>query len=187
MPYAHIDLAAWRALPAPKSVSGVPTVVHAPTHRGAKGTKYILEAVSKLQHEGVGFNFILVEGLPQSEARRLYEHADILVDQLLAGWYGGLAVELMALGKPVICYIREEDLKFIPEQMRRDLPTINATPATIYAVLKEWLTARRDDLPEVGRLSRTFVENWHNPLNIAASLKTEYEAILAAHRQRGLR
>jgi hypothetical protein len=59
-------------------------------------------------------------------ARRIYEKADLLVDQLLAGWYGGVAVEFMALGKPVVCYLRESDLRFLPEAMRRQIPIIRA-------------------------------------------------------------
>ena len=79
------------------------------------------------EHDRLDFEFILIEGLSHSEARHLYQTADLLVDQLFVGWYGGLAVECMALGKPVICYIREEDLAFLPAQMRQDLPIINAT------------------------------------------------------------
>ena len=85
----------------------------------------------------------------------------------------------MALGKPVICYIREDDLKFIPPQMREDLPVINATPTNIYEVLKEWLTVRRKELPALGNRSRAYVEKWHDPLKIAAQLKADYESILA--------
>jgi hypothetical protein len=112
----------------------------------------------------------------------MYARADLLVDQLLAGWYGGLAVELMALGKPTICYIREEDLKFIPEAMRAELPIINATPSTIYDILKEWLTVRRHMLPELGQRCRHYVETWHDPLKIAARLKSDYEEIVASKR-----
>jgi len=50
----------------------------------------------------------------------LSETADLLVDQLLTGWYGAVAVEMMALGKPVVCYLREDDLKFIDSRMRAD-------------------------------------------------------------------
>jgi hypothetical protein len=89
----------------------------------------------------------------------------------------------MALGKPAISYIREGDLKFIPKQMRRDLPIINATSATVYDVLKEWLTVRKHELPKVGQRSRAYVERWHDPIKIAAKLKGEYEAILASKRQ----
>jgi glycosyltransferase involved in cell wall biosynthesis len=187
LPYGHIDLRVWRPSPVMKPVPERPTLVHAPSHRAAKGTSHVLEAVKRLQHEGVAFDFILVEGVPQSEARLLYERADILVEQFLVGWYGGLAVELMALGKPVICYIREGDLKFIPTHMRKELPIVNSTPTTLYPVLKELLTVRKHEIPEIGRRSRAYVERWHDPLRIAARLRDEYQAIIESKRQRGRR
>jgi glycosyltransferase involved in cell wall biosynthesis len=145
-----------------------------------KGTRFVLDAIARVQAEGIPCEFILVEGLSHTEARQLYQRADLLIDQLLIGWYGGLAVELMALGKPVICYIRQEDLKFIPDVMRRDLPIINATPATLYDVLKQWLTTDRHNLATVGQRSRAYVETWHDPLQIVARLKAEYEQIMAS-------
>lgn len=189
LPYANVDPSQWTP-PEPSSGGRRErlTVLHAPTHRGVKGTEYILKAVELLRaRDRLDFEFVLVEGLPHSEVRRLYERADLLVDQLLCGWYGGLAVELMALAKPVVCYVREGDLKFIPAEMRRDLPLINATPASVYEVLKEWLTTRREELPAVGARGRAFVERWHDPLKIAARLKSDYEAILASKRRGGRR
>ena len=82
-------------------------------------------------------------------------------------------------GKPVICYIRDGDLRFIPPAMCEDLPIINTTPTTIYAALKEWLTVKRHKLTELGYRSRAYVERWHDPVKIAARLKSEYEAILS--------
>ena len=177
LPYAHLDLDDWKPSKELRSDSEKPVVIHAPSHRGVKGTRFVVDAVSRLKSEGIDLDFTLVEGVPHSKVREIYERADLLVDQLLCGWYGGLAVELMALGKPVICYIREGDLKFIPSQMRDELPIINATPKNIYDVLKEWLTVRKHQLPEVGQRSRTYVEKWHDPLKIAAGLKAEYEVI----------
>jgi len=185
LPYSHIDLRDWQPVGNRKPDSGVPVVVHAPSHRGVKGTRYVLDAISRLQSEGVVLELILVEGLSHAEARRVYEGADLLIDQVLCGWYGGLAVEFMALGKPVTCYIREDDRSFVPDEMRRDLPIIDATPATLYKVMKEWLTIRKHELPEVGRRGRTYVEKWHDPLKIADKLKGEYEAILETKRQKG--
>jgi len=180
LPYSHIDLRDWQPVNNGNLDPKVPVILHAPSHRGVKGTNYILDVTSRLKREGVALELRLVEGVSYIEARHIYESADLLIDQLLCGWYGGLAVELMALGKPVICYIRQGDLKFIPEQMREDLPIINATPTTIYEVLKEWLTVRRHELPEVGRRGRAYVERWHDPLKIATKLKGEYEAIMAS-------
>jgi glycosyltransferase involved in cell wall biosynthesis len=178
LPYASVDPRQWQPSIS-ANLPAAPTVLHAPSHRGVKGTRFVLEAVQRLESEGTPFKFVLVEGLSNAEARQLYQQADLLVDQLLIGWYGGLAVELMALGKPVVCYIREEDLKFIPAAMRAELPIINATPATIYATLKTWLTDRKDELAAVGRKSRAFAERWHDPLAIAGELKRDYAAILA--------
>jgi hypothetical protein len=150
-------------------------VLHAPSHRGVKGTEHIVRAAERLQAEGVPFEFRLVEGLTHAEARRLYERADLAVDQVLAGWYGGFAVEMMAFGVPVVAYLREGDLAFLPEAMRRDLPVVSATPGTVYAVLKSLLTARRGELADLGRRSRAYVETWHDPLRVAATLKADYE------------
>ena len=155
-------------------------MIHAPSHRGAKGTAYILEAVDRLKAEGVAFEFVLVENLSNAEARTLYERADLVVDQLLAGWYGGFAVEVMALGKPVICYLRESDFGFLPQAMRSALPLINARPDNIFAVLREWLTARRSELSARGMTCRQYVEHWHDPIRIARDIKADYERIAQA-------
>jgi glycosyltransferase involved in cell wall biosynthesis len=183
LPYTNVNLCEWVPEPTQGGQAKRLTLLHAPTQRNVKGTRYILAAVQRLrEHDRLDFEFLLVEGLPHDEARRLYRRADLLVDQVLVGWYGGLAVEFMALGKPVICYIREDDLKFIPVQMRRDMPIIQATPTTLYDVLKECLTRHRDRLQDIGQWSRAYVEQWHDPLKVAAHLKQEYEAILAAKR-----
>ena len=101
----------------------------------------------------------------------------------LTGWYGGVAVEMMALSKTVVCYLREDDLKFIDSRMRADLPLIQATPSTIYKVLKDCLTRRRAELAELGARSRAYVEKWHDPVVIAALLKEQY--VSALQRARG--
>lgn len=176
MPYAHVEAPRWRALPPPSDPgSRAPVLLHAPTDRAAKGTRHVIDAAEQLRSEGVELELLLVENVPYDEALRLYERADLLVDQVLAGWYGAVAVELMALAKPVVAYIREEDLEGLPAGMRDELPIISATPATLTDVVRSWLTERRADLNEVGRRSRAFVERWHDPAAIAGRLKADYE------------
>jgi len=185
LPYASVDCREWTPIGASADPARPPVVLHAPTHREAKGTRYILDAVEKLRKvDRIDFEFMLVENLSHAKARRLYEQADLLVDQLLAGWYGALSVELMALGKPVVCYIRRDDLKLIPAGMRAELPIITAEPQTVYHVLKQWLGQRRTGLAEVGQRSRTFVEKWHDPLTISERLKQAYEDIAGGQRRR---
>ena len=184
VPYAHVDPREW--LPAASAGSASrPLVLHAPTHRGVKGTSFIVEAVSRLQAEGLDFDFELVEGLSQAELRKLYERADIVVDQLLIGWYGGLAVEAMALGRPTIAYLRDDDLSFLPTQMRAEIPVISAEPGTIQAALKELITTRRGELGEIGRRGCDYVRRWHDPLRVARELVADYEAALGSPQPRG--
>lgn len=180
MPYANVDLAKWRYCGLNSTSFSSPLhIVHAPTNRLVKGTQYLLMALERLKREGNNFHYTLVEKMSNAESRKIYEAADLLVDQLLAGWYGGVSVEFMALGKPVICYIRKEDLRFIPKEMREDMPIINATPENIYYVLKECIMKPRKNLMQLGRASRKYVEKWHNPLTIAAALKKDYEDAFA--------
>lgn len=185
LPYAHVDPREWTPT-GTSTTSARPLVVHAPSHRGVKGTRFIVDAVNRLRADGVAFDFQLVEGLPRAEARRIYERADLVVDQLIVGWYGGLAVEAMALGKPVIAFLRAADLLFVAPEMRKELPVIQATPQTIFEVLKQWLTVRRRDLPDVGARSRRFMECWHDPVLIARRTKTDYERALLKRRGPGI-
>jgi glycosyltransferase involved in cell wall biosynthesis len=154
-------------------------IVHAPSHRGVKGTDLILAALDNLKAEGFEFELVLVEGLSNEKAKKIYEAADVLVDQLFAGWYGGLAVEAMALGKPVLVYIRSEDLKFIPDEMVADLPFVNVNPETLEDGLRKVLTMPREELLALGKRGRTYVEKWHNPMKIAAEIRGDYEAALS--------
>ncbi len=176
VPYAHVVPSQSRPhYPAPRAR---PRVLHAPSHRGVKGTRFVLEAAERLRREGVPFDLELIENLPNAEALQRYREADLVVDQLLAGWYGGFAVEAMVLGKPVIAYLRESDLHVLPREMREELPVIDANPETIYDVLREWLTVRRHVLPERGRAARAYVERWHDARAIARRLIRDYEAVL---------
>lgn len=177
MPYAGVEMKEWTPCWPPKEDDFIPHIVHAPSNREVKGTKYILDAIDRLKAEGCVFKFTMIEGISNSEAKKIYTECHILIDQLLAGFYGALSVELMSLGKPVICYIREEDMLFLPHSMYEDMPIINASPNTIYDVLKEWVTVRRGELHERGKKSREYVERWHDPMKIARKVKKEYERV----------
>jgi hypothetical protein len=175
LPYASVDVRTWR--PRAKARNAVPVVAHAPSQRAIKGTRFVVEAVERLRQEGVPLEFLLLEGAQRDEARSLYERADIVVDQLVSGWYGTLAVEAMALGATVVAYIRQEDLRYVPAELASELPIVSATPATVYDVLRRLLTTERDALAGIGRRSRAYVERWHDPLEIARRLKLDYEQI----------
>ena len=177
VPYAHVDLGEWES-PPKQTHRGRPVVLHAPSDREVKGTAYVVDAVRRLAGEGVDVELVLIEGLPQAQARTLYDRADLVVDQLFAGWYGGFAVEAMALGIPVVSYIRGDDLGAIPAEMRAELPVIDAAPETLTSVLRTWLTTGFAELGPLGARSRAYVEKWHDPTTIAARIVEDYRAAI---------
>ncbi len=165
------------AMPISNRIDGRLLMVHAPTNREAKGTQHILAALEKLalSHPGT-FEIQLVENLPHIEAIKLYREADLVLDQVLIGWYGGLAVEAMHMGKPVVARIAKEDLHFIPDQMARDVleTVIQADPDSIYQVLAECIEDRAR-LRRHSEASADYVRKWHDPKYVAGLTKEKYE------------
>ncbi len=162
MPYASVDARAVRPEPLPEGEELV--VVHAPTDRDVKGTRHVIEAVGALRNEGVPLRLDLVEGVTRKATLERIARADLLVDQLLLGWYGSVAVEAMALGRPVMAYIREEEPADNPFGSR--LPVARTTPATLAGDLRA-LAADRERRLELARAGRAFVEQEHDPRRIA--------------------
>ena len=130
-------------------------IVHAPTDRAVKGSDYVVSAVNQLQKEGLPVELDLVEGVLPEEVRKRFEKADIAVDQLLIGWYGLFAVEMMALGKPVVCYIRDDLKKYAS-----DLPIVPANTETLVEVLRK-LVQDVKMRKTLGRRGLQFVREFH--------------------------
>ncbi len=107
------------------------------------------------------------------EAVELYKKADIVIDQILCGAYGNLSVEAMALGKPVICFIRPDLLQSFPST----LPVQSANPDTLYAVLRD-LVLDGTKRAELGKQGRLYVEEHHDAAKVAQQLKAIYKSLI---------
>ena len=133
-----------------------------------------MKVIQDLQSShGKKFEFHLIENVPYDKVKHAFQSIDILIDQIYVGWYGGLAVETMALGKPVLCYIREDDLKFIPFEMAENLPIVKTCPATLKRDLISLIEMPYDELLELGMQSREYVEKWHCPRTVVGRLVEE--------------
>lgn len=170
LPYGNFDVAG-ETVTLPEAGRRL-RILHAPSNGGIKGTPLILAALERLR-DRFDFELVVVEKTPYTEALKLYRSADLVIDQVLAGWYGGFAVELMAMGKPVAAYIRDEDRRFVPGRMWDELPLIRVHPGSIEDDLARVLAAP-DELRALGARSRDFVERWHDPLRIARALEAVY-------------
>jgi glycosyltransferase involved in cell wall biosynthesis len=154
--------------PRPPSDRHRPVVVHAPSSRRRKGTEHVIAACAQLPVE-----LEIVEGLHHDEARRRYEQADIVVDQLNAGWYGVFAIEAMALGKPVVTFLHDEAVARTEEAFGTRVPIVSATAETLADRLRP-LVESADERRRVGAESRAYVERVHDADEVAARLLALY-------------
>ncbi|MFZ7102540.1 MAG: hypothetical protein ACOWWO_07770 [Peptococcaceae bacterium] len=156
----------------PHKTTKCPVIVHAPTHRQFKGSDIIEKIIAQLKKEQP-LHYINIEGKSHEETLKYYRQADIIIDQILCGAYGNVSVEGMALGKPVICYIRPD----LRKTCFRDLPIVSANPDTLYDQLKKLLKdpARRYEL---GKAGRRYAEKHHEGRYVIAQLIKIYDHIL---------
>ena len=99
--------------------------------------------------------------------------ADIVVDQLNAGWYGLFAIECMALGKPVVGFLHEEAVQRTNEAFGVDVPIVSATAETLREHLRA-LVADPAERRRIGQASRAYVEQVHDVEQIADRLLDIY-------------
>jgi len=154
--------------------TNIPLIIHAPSNSTIKGTKYIVSALEDLKREGLRFVYKDIFRMRHEDAIKWYKKADIIVDQLHVGWYGVVTLEAMALGKPVVVYIREELL----DKYEHKVPIQNANPDTIKESLRE-LIKDFDKRAELGRLSRKYVEEVHDVRKVVPELISIYKDVLA--------
>jgi glycosyltransferase involved in cell wall biosynthesis len=142
--------------PAPPSDRPRPLIVHAPSSRRRKGTEHVVAAV-----EGLDADLDLVEGLHHDEAFERYRAADIVVDQLNAGWYGLFAIEAMALGKPVVTFLHDEAVRRTEQAFGARVPIVSASADSLREALRP-LVADAARRRELGAASRAYVEHVHD-------------------------
>jgi glycosyltransferase involved in cell wall biosynthesis len=157
--------------PRPPSDNPRPLVVHAPSNRAKKGTQFVIDACAQLPVE-----LDVVEGVPHDVARERYARADIVVDQLNAGWHGVFALECMALGKPIVTYLKPDVVERSADGYGIRVPIVPATKETLVAALRplvEQPALRR----EIGAQSRAYVERVHDIDRVADRLVDVYRSL----------
>jgi glycosyltransferase involved in cell wall biosynthesis len=142
--------------PAPPSDRERPVVLHAPSSRSRKGTEHVVAACAALDVE-----LEIVEGLDHREAFERYRHADVIVDQLNAGWYGVFAIEGLALGKPVVTFLHDEAVRRTEEAFGVEVPIVSATKETLADKLRP-LVESVAERQRIGLASRAYAEEVHD-------------------------
>ena len=166
-----IDLAA--VTPVPPSGRRRPVVVHAPSSRRRKGTDHVVAACEDLDVE-----LRIVEGLRHDEALARYRDADIVVDQLNAGWYGLFAIECMAMGKPVVTFLHDQAARRTEDAYGLPVPIVNASSETLRDRLEELVEMGPSARGEIGRASRVYVERVHDLDRVTDALLDVYATVV---------
>jgi glycosyltransferase involved in cell wall biosynthesis len=138
---------------------GEVVVVHAPNHRGIKGTQQLIDAIEQLQAEGLRVRLDLIEGRPNEEVRHAIQRADIVADQFIAG-YALFAIEGMSSGKPVLSALAWMPPEVAHTPALRACPIVDTDVSNLAGNLRGLIEdrARRQEL---GRAGREFVLRYH--------------------------
>jgi glycosyltransferase involved in cell wall biosynthesis len=161
-----VDLAKLQPVSPPRDDR--PLFVHAPSSRTRKGTEHFVRACDEL-----GVELEIVEGLHHDEARRRYQRADVVLDQLNAGWYGMLAIEAMALGKPVVTFLYDEATRRTEEAFGMRVPIVRADKDNLFETLRP-LADSAAERRRIGAESRAYAEHVHDLERVADRLLALY-------------
>ncbi len=151
----------------------VPIIVHAPTNFQTKGTPYVEKAIDELKEEGYSFQYRMFHKVPYEEVIEFIQNeSDIVVDQLISGGFGTLAMEAMCFGKPVCGYVLEEVRDMIP-----DLPIVQCTIDTLKEKLA-WLIENPKERIHYGKAGWAFAQTHYDRDKNNRELWALYQEIL---------
>lgn len=148
-------------------------VVHAPNHRFFKGTRFLIEAVERLRSGGRPVELVLVERVPNDQALMIYQSADVVFDQCLIGFHGFFALEAMAMGKPVMCYIRKPEVYLLHHD---ECPIVNVRADQVEDALRN-LVENRALLFDLGIKGRKYIEKYFTLQSFANRLQRAYREL----------
>lgn len=133
-----------------------------------KGTDRLLAAMKRVHDRYPGITELeVVENLPYAEYTRRMRDSHVILDQLYSYTPATNALIAMAQGLVAVSGAEPEYYDFIGETVNK--PIVNVSPLVegdIDAKLS-WLVEHRDQLPQMARASRAFVEK-HNAAAVVA-------------------
>lgn len=129
-----VDVERWRTAD-PALLRRRPKVVHVPSNAFVKGSHLIEPTMARLHEEGL-IEYRRVSGVSASEMPSIYQEADLVLDQFRIGSYGVAACEAMAAGRLVVAHVKDQVRDHVRTATGMDLPILQATPATLEAVIR---------------------------------------------------
>ena len=151
-------------------------IFHVPSEPIVKGTEIIKKTFKKLQKNYKNYQFKILAPMPRAHLLKEMAEADIVIDQLLIGWYGGQAVEALAMGKIVMAYLHPPYLELVP--FGREIPIWNTNAWTF----EEDLTNLLEVYPLIKNqwIKKTvaFAQKYHSSVKVAQAYLEVYRRCL---------
>ena len=142
-------------------------ILHSPSGTKTKGSKYIYEALSNILKKypdsieltlpkAQDYNY----GMNRGDLIEAMKSSDIVIDQLLIGWYGLKSIEALSFGCEVLCYIDEKLTKYLfPET-----PIINVNVQTLEDTLHSKIDAllKKNDKSKRALENNIWIDKYHS-------------------------
>ncbi|HWX20980.1 MAG TPA: hypothetical protein VN578_13855 [Candidatus Binatia bacterium] len=158
----------------PDASQARPLVVHAPSDKAKKGTEAVLSTLDNLARTHT-FDFKLIHQIPRSQALKTVAECDLFLDQFTIGAEGLASHEALALGKPVVCFIKPALRPRYPDT----LPIVAADQTTLTEAIAPLLKNGRQR-HDLGIRGRQYIEQYHDARKVAAGLIDIYKDLTDA-------
>jgi len=149
-------------------------ILHVPSDPVVKGTEIIEKTFKKLQKKYPKVEFRICQKLSHEKLLKEIASSDIVVDQLLIGWYGGQAVEAMAMGKIVMAYLNPAYLVLV--SFGKKIPIINTNYWSFEQDLEYLIKAYPLIYEDLEQKSYKFAKNYHSAAKIAGQYLSCYRS-----------
>lgn len=168
------DLSPWKYQSAKNHKKIV--LLHSTNHRNQKGTRFIIKIAEKLQKK-LPITLSILERKTLKECQKLYPSGDIFTTDVIYGWHGYTAIEGMAIGRPVISYLRPDIIKY-HSYYGKDRPVVSANPDTLAREIEN-LVKNPKLRKELGEKGREYVLKFHSLEFVGSLRKIIFENIWA--------
>ncbi len=155
-------------------------IFHGINREKAKGTPIIRRAMERIAFEFPNdVEIIYAKHMEKKEYEKLMRTANIVVDQCYGYGYGINACIAMAMGKVVLSSCQDETLNDLGISSS---PLIRIGPSedSIYSALRN-VILDKERIPQIGKLSREYVEKYHDYRIVAKEYKKIWEMCLKQH------
>lgn len=142
--------------------------------KGMPETEQIIASVCRKN----GAKYKLMHKTPLGQALTAKRSSRIVVDEMVTGSYHISGIEGLSQGKPVLSYLDDRARWMMSHFSGTDLcPFINVRMEDAYTVL-DYLLTHPDEVNEIGRESRVFVENHWSQKKLIKHFQEVYEKLV---------